>query len=61
MERNTADREDAQEGGENLSSVQAEDARRREVERLQAEQPDRFGQVGRRAEGEELLDPDRRD
>ena len=55
MERNTADRDDAQEGGENLSSLQAEDARRREVERLQAENPERFGQVGRNTEREEPL------
>ena len=65
MERDTADRDDAQddarEGGEHRSSIEAEDARRREMERLQAEQPERFGQVGRRTEREGPLDPDRRD
>ena len=61
MERDTAARDDAQEEGEHRSTVEAEDARRREMERLQAEHPERFGERGRRTEREGLLDQDRRD
>ena len=61
MERDTPDRDDAPDGGEHRSSVGAEDARRREMERLQAEHPERFGELGRRTAQEELLDPNRRD